>query len=1325
MTELFPHAARWRSFTAHDINVDSARLLAPLHVPKLRRLCISPATAGSTSSGPLIQYDPDAPPPVDAPPPIDLPSLTRLEIHCRTELGTSHYGGYLAHVLCGLLATPALERLVLRGPGLPSQFDDLASVLQCGRLSYPHLRALTIDGSWPWPLRLQADGTLEPLDVDEISDWPPPVIPAAFMRALPDIEEVEVVMGREPVVAFLRELEDGAVWPKLRRLVVGIRLVDPELLQRLGLAFIDGLGILFCRNCQCGVRQEEVAGHLLNSHSLIVEKARQWGKGTYQGTSRVVLQDMVKDALKAEGLQCAPQDVEVTAVLRHRKPIPPLPFLQLTTGYGCSLCEFCGPRKDRVKSHITAELEEKAKKGSASYVGTTADVLEQNILLQRVFTHGFGSSYFKVSSPLLARDAHSSDEAHLCYISCFGKEFQEKLEKEKKRKIESMMGGRYTHGGLDVSSFHRKSGWGDYFAHMPTQKRRDLLAQVGPVRSGDPKGFATVRNTSLLYITSIPSESSVHPLVLQKLNHWKSQQCTFKFLSLTASRIAYASRIAQLIIAVLRAALSGTPFPDDDKQTKTKSPPIVPDAEEEWSEEVIEQLRDDDTDLVEQYDEGDDEGDDGDDGDEGDDEEDSGFSNLEGERGDKSVSKDMMLGQRQYDAAKAYIALLESGEDSASEKSLAAFHKLLLAICTTRPLAADEDRLRTPIDHFLLGKSIQQDLTIRPAARTAPDLSVMQYAVLFCILKEGYSYRASGQNVSDVVDDYKYWFSVDTMCPFASIRYYQGIAWQEVKHAVGLPRIMFKSRNSLEFECSGKPSSVLDITDGTHQAYDDAVKILTEDLLMGMTEQQWQSTCTFDSIQDNPNNRAFGYGFLYEQGFRMDIEHVGRILTNTPKLRDMFFHAPTEPGGAYILNRERGLQWLKSDESFWERMYLLHHVPTGSPKRTHEEALIRVVNMDGRLRHVYKIHDKIAIVGDYNKTTGTKGSDKATLHFLPEAVANLVLRYYRIASAIEEYLVLHCCPKRTPNYHCYLYRSFGVRWTAARLGKTLFKMSKKYFKVGFTVSEMRHILPAIVDHFGLVGAIQRRLKGNFVHDKNSGHSTALAAQLYAKVHGMHQGLNAWYIFETLEYSEGHQGFYGFGSAIPQVVTLESLEQFLGKAEPTDVKIGNIQKSLEQRLESLTIMVQNLAAGFGSNDHHGGLTAAPARKETEDGPGPSAEKHRQSSIGVGNQLPQDAGRLHAGAEVLTPAERFPVTKRQAGGKPSGKIYLDWRWGRTKGVATFDPEPGDSDAGHKLYRCTDCSVQVSGETSAQEHLCGLSEEEQKKHNTTFRKHTSKRR
>ncbi|KII86148.1 hypothetical protein PLICRDRAFT_43736, partial [Plicaturopsis crispa FD-325 SS-3] len=276
MTALLPLAARWRSFIAHDINVESARMLSPLYVPQLRRLCISPVARSSVSRlsqswfnlerspiplfaggaplleelaldtfallgyyhpadvpsssaypalkhfcahkvagdhlhlntralrawltrtpllqtltvQPWIQWDPNAPPPVDAP--IDLPCLTRLEIHCRAELGTSHYRGYLAHVLGGLLATPALERLVLRGPGLPAQFHDLASVLQCGRLTYPRLRALTIDGSWPWPVRVQEDYSLEPLDVDEISDWPPPVIPAAFMRALPNIEEVEV-----------------------------------------------------------------------------------------------------------------------------------------------------------------------------------------------------------------------------------------------------------------------------------------------------------------------------------------------------------------------------------------------------------------------------------------------------------------------------------------------------------------------------------------------------------------------------------------------------------------------------------------------------------------------------------------------------------------------------------------------------------------------------------------------------------------------------------------------------------------------------------------------------------------------------------------------------------------------------------------------------------------------------------------------------------------------------------------------------------------------------------------------------------------------------
>ncbi|KII86143.1 hypothetical protein PLICRDRAFT_279290 [Plicaturopsis crispa FD-325 SS-3] len=305
MTALLPHAARWRSFIAQDINVDSARMLSPLYVPQLRRLCISPVARSDVSrlsqswfnlerspillfagGAPLLeelaldtfallgyyhpatkensypnlkhfrahkvagdhlhlntralrawlthtpllqtltiqpwtQWDPNTSPTVDAP--IALPALTRLEIHCRAELGTSHYRGYLAHVLCSLLATPALERLVLKGPGLPGQFDDLASVLQCRRLAYPRLRALTIDGSWPWPVRVQEDYSLEPLDIDEISDWPPPVIPAAFMRALPDIEDVEVAMGREPIVAFLRELEDGAVWPKLRRLDIGVR----------------------------------------------------------------------------------------------------------------------------------------------------------------------------------------------------------------------------------------------------------------------------------------------------------------------------------------------------------------------------------------------------------------------------------------------------------------------------------------------------------------------------------------------------------------------------------------------------------------------------------------------------------------------------------------------------------------------------------------------------------------------------------------------------------------------------------------------------------------------------------------------------------------------------------------------------------------------------------------------------------------------------------------------------------------------------------------------------------------------------------------------
>ena len=184
------------------------------------------------------------------------------------------------------------------------------------------------------------------------------------------------------------------------------------------------------------------------------------------------------------------------------------------------------------------------------------------------------------------------------------------------------------------------------------------------------------------------------------------------------------------------------------------------------------------------------------------------------------------------------------------------------------------------------------------------------------------------------------------------------------------------------------------------------------------------------------------------------------------------------------------------------------------------------------MRNIFRILGRLAIVGNYSKTTALTEQDRATLLFIPDCVAKLIFRYFALAADVENRFVIEFCPARKDNYECYLFSSYGQRWKQERLSKILSRLT------GWSVAQLRHILPGLMEHYG---ADERfcSSQGSVIH-MGMGHSDDLGGRLYSRTKNSHSKLTNRIIHDTLHLCENWAGLLGFGKDEPQRVSGEDM-----------------------------------------------------------------------------------------------------------------------------------------------------------------------------------------
>ncbi|KAJ7488555.1 hypothetical protein B0H11DRAFT_2406640 [Mycena galericulata] len=447
-------------------------------------------------------------------------------------------------------------------------------------------------------------------------------------------------------------------------------------------------------------------------------------------------------------------------------------------------------------------------------------------------------------------------------------------------------------------------------------------------------------------------------------------------------------------------------------------------------------------------------------------------------------------------------------QNSTPETIESKFHQLLLALFTDIDDTPGR-RIYTPMEAFLFISNVRKNGTIRNAKSVSPELSGIQYAILFSIIREA----IASKEVGPTLDRLSRWFDPKQISPFATVRYMQCIATAAVINAVSIGRIFFRAEGEPEFEFDGVEYSVLDWIKFPQKMWQDANRIYAE-IVFQHSDEDFQITAFQQDHIHIPNKTDLGYGFAPISG-----EYDKKILAVVwDQLRERH-HKQNDWSAVALLGTLSQIHRLK------ELIFGILHTTCGAPKRISELLLFRLWNTDCP-RSVYMIFKRFFLVGGYSKTTNTTGFDKLTLHVIAPAMERLFLQFCLVILPLERSII------------------YLLKGTQRRI-----KLSKKYFRRRLRASDMRQMVPGVMEHCG-VDSVEQRVHGAVVASQ-MGHSLGVHMGLYKRRKDLPNRVTFEMVHRVTKFSAAWHGVLGFaGCDGPTEVTADGLKQFLRQLHPT-------------------------------------------------------------------------------------------------------------------------------------------------------------------------------
>ncbi|KAJ7916644.1 hypothetical protein B0H13DRAFT_2658201 [Mycena leptocephala] len=926
-----------------------------------------------------------------------------------------------------------------------------------------------------------------------------------------------------------------------------------QLLDDTDVKYSPELQAFVCKMCESCVKAEHLYGHFTNQTGV--------HKDSFHSDAFSKLGKDPVNGLIAAFRQNHPlrSDAEIKA---YRPPTPCAPFSFLIKEVKGSVCALRNPAKPDMPCRYACPQDDTMKKhfrdthGDSSLFDNPTSHRPAN--MQRLCQPNTGNTAFFVVDGSLPDNDSATEHAE--WRSIFDEKWQDRSFFPQ---TEADINDPAT-----MTPFLQKTGWVARLEGYSIPKLRALIALPA---KGDP--LCALKSATRRYLACISREEfeNLHFQDRQILAHWKPGSQEFRLLQMDETLNSYALHLRKLLFFAIRAARRPEadivelrpPVIDRsawqelrEQQTSVGEEAAgedISDAMKRLEEEYLtdEELLEAEVDEMEEEEEVDEEDVDG---------------PAVKEQVDQRPGYPVRFTDEQKQNALALDAALSSKKPN--EVLLPLIHGLLLSLVTEQVSDYKDYRSTTPVEVFLLAINTLPSGNIRPVVNITPDLSRIQYLILFCILKHA---MQSG-DVTATLKAYKKWFSVDTACVFAAIRYYQHLGWKEVKGQIGVARVFF-FRDSPDFTMDGIPSSFLTWIGMVQQRWVEADNLLRQVILMGIPFEDFGFPES--ELTDRGGADKDDIGFAASRNTSHAVLDFVRIMA-------LFYRQPrfvaqmSDPSSDNRLSRSGALEWLKAVNEFKLMLFFILHLVSGAPKRITEALLHKLFCTPTRRRNVFWILQRLFIIGDYSKTTAGTGKDKKTVHVVPPAMQSSLVVFFMAVIPVEMYLLQEFKLKQGLNAHCYLFAGFGHRMTRATIRKLFEQTTKKYLGRAFGIAQIRQIIPAVINHFR-VGSGQDFTASRQVAQMQ-GHSLGIADSRYANDVEYQGLLTNNEALEVLGFCESYHDLWGFGSrdGLQPVteVTLEKLAkgEMVAKLTAIGDEVSELRAEMNAKLESVEATV---------------------------------------------------------------------------------------------------------------------------------------------------------
>ncbi|KAJ6451549.1 hypothetical protein C8R45DRAFT_946103 [Mycena sanguinolenta] len=219
---------------------------------------------------------------------------------------------------------------------------------------------------------------------------------------------------------------------------------------------------------------------------------------------------------------------------------------------------------------------------------------------------------------------------------------------------------------------------------------------------------------------------------------------------------------------------------------------------------------------------------------------------------------------------------------SKTVKRLESTFYALVLVCFTELVEDPRKRLYNVVEAFLLAVNVKQDRVVCPVVTMAPELSKLQFGILYAIVKD--AIQSGTSDVTKRLDAWSRWYDPTQTSPFASVRYLQTLAYNEGRNKIGIPHILwYEGEFETRFTFDNKETCTLKIIEGVQKMYKDAVADMDTLVHGAPLHENDALNAALTSVKDNHTCMDYGYGFAPQES---NLTHMANLMGT------LFCHAP-------------------------------------------------------------------------------------------------------------------------------------------------------------------------------------------------------------------------------------------------------------------------------------------------------------------------------------------------------------------------------------------------------------------------------------------------